>query len=165
MKSVVCLFSILTLSFALPAAANPELARSWSEEARVLKARVTTSPESGLSDDLMKDLERFGRVATRLSASGEDTMPLPEDLACIFRGMAEETNLQLDILNSSTDPAALQGARQRLAKMLEDAAPVGQAAAIAIEAGNVMAAPVDLDHPGQCGAVHPTPEKLSLESD
>ena len=61
--------------------ANPTLARSWSDEARILEARINTSPEGNLDEDLKSDIQRFGRIAGRLANSGSAENPSRESSA------------------------------------------------------------------------------------
>ncbi len=133
--------------------ANPDLARSWSEEANLLEAQINTSPEGGLSPELKASIARFGRIAGRLAESGSAENPLPHDLGCIFRGMEEETDLQLSHLTPDASAEAISAARVRLAKMFDDAVDVGQSAALALEAGVALDQSVQAgDEPGQCPA-------------
>lgn len=132
--------------------ANPTLARSWSDEARMLEARINTSPEGNLDEDLKSDIQRFGRIAGRLANSGSAEHPLPHDLGCIFRGMKEETDKQLSHLKPDASADEVSAARVRLTKMFDDAADVGQSAALALEAGEVLDVATASDEPGQCKA-------------
>ena len=149
--SPIC-FAVFLTGLCVPAAlANPQLARSWADEARLLEAQIRTSGEAPLSDELKTELARFGRVSARLANSGSETEPVPHDLACIFRGMAEETDLQLSLLTDDADAETRDSARERLLKMLEDAAPVGEAAAISLEAGIALDEMAELaPGDGQC---------------
>lgn len=154
MKYSIGLVLFSSLVMALPLAqANPDLARSWSEEASLLEARINTSPEGNLSEDLKSDIQRFGRIAGRLANSGSEANPLPHDLGCIFRGMKEETDIQLSHLSPEASTEDISNARTRLVKMFDDAADVGQAAAIALEAGVALdQAETTSDEPAQCPA-------------
>lgn len=134
------------------ALANPTLARSWSDEAKVLEARINTSPDGNLPDDLKSDIQRFGRVAGRLANAGSAENPLPHDLGCIFRGMKEETDLQLSHLQPDASADEVTAARVRLSKMFDDAVDVGQSAALALEAGEVLDISDTEHEPGQCKA-------------
>ena len=65
--------------------------------------------------------------------------------------MAEETDLQLSLLTDDADAETRDSARERLLKMLEDAAPVGEAAAISLEAGIALDEMAELaPGDGQC---------------
>ena len=139
------------LLFAGSASASPALARSWSEEAAELHTQIEAMDTHTLPVDLRFRLQRFGRTATRLSTSGSEDAPLPEDLGCIFRGMAEETDLQLSSFADDSSEAARVQAEERLSKMLEDAVSVGEAAAIVLEAGEVIEMSLHSDINGQCG--------------
>ncbi len=146
------LLAASTLFLAGAANASPALARSWSAEAAELHTRIEALDTHTLPDDLRFRLQRFGRTATRLSTSGSDDAPLPEDLGCIFRGMAEETNLQLSAFDDDSPEASRMLAEERLSKMLEDAISVGEAAALVLEAGEVIEMSLHSDVNGQCGA-------------
>ena len=152
MKTTTSLLLATSALFLAGAAnASPALARSWSEEAAELHTRIEAIDTHTLPYDLRFRLQRFGRTATRLSTSGSDDAPLPEDLGCIFRGMAEETDVQLSAFSGDTSEASRMQAEERLSKMLEDAVSVGEAAAIVLEAGDVIEMSLHSDINGQCG--------------
>ena len=91
MKMSSLLLAISACCMLTPMAqANPSLARDWAEEAKELNAEMSHGEETALSPELVFRLQRFGRTASRLAISGSETTPLPHDLGCIFRGMAEE---------------------------------------------------------------------------
>lgn len=140
------------------ASANPELARAWAEKAGALKVLLETEGSLTPSIETQKGLMQFSRIAIRLSKSDEEGYPVPKDLGCIFRGMAEETNNQLDILDKAEDETARQTAHDRLIYMLDDAVIVGESAAIAFETGEGG----DQDNPIQqtCHGVSGVPERL-----
>ena len=115
------------------AMASPSLAKAWGEEAASLKSALESSDEGRLDGALKTRLERFGRTATRLSKTGGDDHPLPKDLGCILRGMAEETENQIEVLDTADTPqAAQEQARSRLVRMLNDAVMVSEASEFAL---------------------------------
>ena len=128
LPALTCI-ALFTASGAL---ASPELARSWSAQAETLGTELKTSPPV-LPDRLISDLKRFGRISTRLSKSGTEEIPIPKDLGCIFRGMAEETKNQLAALETATSDDERLAAEERLEDMLDDAVSVGLAAALVLE--------------------------------
>ena len=144
--------AVLCMALALPANATPELAKAWGEQASELYSQLNDVSGEALPEDLEAGLERFGRTATRLAGSGTDSAPLPTDLGCIFRGMAEETRVQLEAIHkarTSTDAAA---ARKRLLSMLDDAKAVSQSAELAMLEGGVSVPPSSPSEETSCGA-------------
>lgn len=153
MKATSLILVSLGILFASQtAAASPALARSWSDEAADLQSQLHEMDNHVMPDDLRFRLERFGRTATRLSTSGSEETPLPEDLGCIFRGMAEETDVQLTAFANASTGDDRQAAEERLDKMLEDAISVGEAAALVLEAGELIDLSQHTNHTGQCSA-------------
>jgi hypothetical protein len=100
--------------------ADVEAAKSRAEKLPALKPKA-------LAPDLVTDLQRFGLNATRLSAD-IDAHGGPIDLRCIFRGMAEETDVQLKAAATATTGAQQADALDRLSHMLRDAAEIAPAA-------------------------------------
>lgn len=118
----------LLVGFSLSASATPELAEAWQKKAGELKEQVQKTNQSSLDDTLSSELSRFGRTAGKLAKSGSADHPLPKDLACIFRGMEEETRVQLSAMSSAQDETQWASAKERLLLMLGDAEIVGKAA-------------------------------------
>ena len=138
--------------------AAPQDARDWAALAEDLfleteteKAEAETRYDAApLSPALRVGLQRFGVMSSHLSRDmasyGGAT-----DLACIFRGMAEETDLQLKTLANAETSAARSDALTRLSFMLDDAIHVGEAAARMMET-NVPRTDAEEISPGACKA-------------
>lgn len=122
--------------------ASPDLAAAWQKQAETLKSGLETARPGHLPEPLVNDLKRFGRVAGKLANAGTDSNPLPSDLACIFRGMEEETTLQLSVLARTRNDAEAEDAKKRLLMMLQDAQVVGRA--MILELGGQVAAPTNV---------------------
>lgn len=126
---------ILSLLLAAPAWGE-DLARTVQSEAARLrndvdaaKSRAMKLPAlkpKALEPALVLDLQRFGLSASRLSVE-IDTRGGPTDLRCIFRGMAEETDVQLKAAASAPSGAKQADALDRLSHMLRDAAEIAPA--------------------------------------
>ena len=142
--------TIAAFAVCFNADASPELARNWSDEAGELQQALQTIQAHTIPETLRFRLERFGRTATRLSRSGSEETPLPEDIGCIFRGMAEETSVQLSAYDTADTEADYIQVEDRLDKMLEDAVSVGEAAALVLEAGELIDIEVSSSVSGQC---------------
>jgi hypothetical protein len=93
---------------------------------KLANARPALKPQP-LTPTLVTDLQRFGLAASRLSLE-IDARGGPEDLKCIFRGMAEETGKQLAAVSSAATGAQQAMALSRLSLMLSDAARIAPAA-------------------------------------
>lgn len=117
--------ALAVCAFAGPALADEELAGEWGQEARELY-EVTVDALQGepLPETFDTALMRFSVNSTRLGA-WIDERGGPSDLGCIFRGMAEEAELQLGVLErNQADEAALR----RLATLFYDAEGIALAA-------------------------------------
>lgn len=113
---------------ALPAGASPELASAWGEKAAELYDQTISIRDGApVSDRFTDELARFSVTASRL-ASWIDSENGPSDLGCIFRGMAGESETQLDALETGNRANALQ----RLTLMFSDAELVSAASIQAI---------------------------------
>jgi hypothetical protein len=129
--------------FATPVTlASPDLAAAWQQQAETLKSGLEVAGPTGLPEPLVSDIKRFGRVAGKLAKAGTESHPLPNDLACIFRGMEEETTLQLGVLAEHSNDAEADAAKKRLLMMLQDAQAVAQATIL--ELGGQVAAPANV---------------------
>ena len=162
MKQTLCLF-VFALATALTpksALADANSARDWALLAHDLKNSAASAKRQadqsamlGLTvvpSDLIKELPRFGLVASRLG-SELDAYPDATDLSCIFRGMAEETDTQLKALKRAQSGVEQSAALSRLFLMLDDAVHLGEAAARVLETP-----PQSSDAPniGQCEAAN-----------
>ncbi|MEL6955361.1 MAG: hypothetical protein AAFO88_01840 [Pseudomonadota bacterium] len=121
MKSVL---AALALALAGPLAhADQDLAREWSRTAAQLSGEVQEALSGEpLGAQIEDELAKFSVTAARLAHQSE-----AEDLACIFRGMAEDTEVQLDRLSQSDERLS---ALRRLATLLHDAEAIGLAASL-----------------------------------
>ena len=130
-RLLACLFfAVLPLS----AHANTDLARQWGQEASRLSE--TTSEfiyalDMGQSADIPEtfalDVYRFGRTSSDL-ARWIDSSNGPNDLGCIFRGMAAESEDQLMALETETGLVEHRASLRRLAGMFADAEVIAIAA-------------------------------------
>lgn len=136
-------FILCVCTFLLPlsAAASPELAEEWGVKAGTLYNQsveliqtLNRDGEITLGDNYITDLERFALTATRLG-SWNDERTGARDLGCIFRGMAEEAERQLDVLETPEADGAQAAALRRLVTMFDDAQTIAAAAASAARAG------------------------------
>lgn len=132
LKPAVLAFALL-LAPGASAQPSQEMLEAWTEKAADLHQRLSDLQGETVPDILRLELSRFGRVSGRLANSGTDEQPLPEDLACIFRGMSDETDVQLERLSMATSPDEIADAKKRLLHMLEDATIIGESAEFALQ--------------------------------
>ena len=132
------LLSVFLFSFiSLPAMADPEHARQLGAQARAMLEKIETARANAdqaailaapnFSSHLKRDLQAFGLGAARLSTEIKD-LGGPKDFQCIFRGMAEETGVQLKAIATAHTGYEQSDALTRLHSMLEDADAVSEAA-------------------------------------
>jgi len=134
MKRLLACLAI-ALFAALPARADTLPGQARAEAARLLvqvntaqaaaKAKAGLKP-APLEPAMISDLQRFGLAASRLSVE-IDQRGGPVDLRCIFRGMAEETDVQLKAASAAATGAAQSQALGRLSHMLKDAVEIAPA--------------------------------------
>ena len=137
---------VLSTGFALgPAHASPETAEHWGAQAQKLyKATaqllsdLNTGRTDGLEEDYLDGLADFSVTAGRL-AVWVDTSGGAKDFGCIYRGMAEEAELQLDALETASDKTEAHTALTRIATMLDDAQSIAVASAHAARSGTSTA--------------------------
>lgn len=130
-RILACLFlAVLPLS----AHANSDLARQWGQEASRLSVETANfiyaldvGETAEISDSFALDVYRFGRTSADL-AKWIDTANGPNDLGCIFRGMASESEDQLIALDSKRDVLQRRESLRRLAAMFADAEMIAIAA-------------------------------------
>jgi hypothetical protein len=115
-------------------------------------AKPTLKPQA-LSPALVLDLQRFGLNASRLALE-IDQGGGPADLGCIFRGMAEETDVQLKAVAAASTGAAQADALKRLSAMLRDANEI--APAVSLKPAKTIAA-----DPGGSAAIGTCPAARS----
>ena len=101
------------------------LLRSVDDAKAAAAARPALKP-APLAPALVGDLQRFGMSASRLSLE-IDKRGGPMDLRCIFRGMAEETDVQLKAVSAASTGSQQAAALDRLSHMLEDAVEIAPA--------------------------------------
>lgn len=136
LKRLTCL--LLCASLSPVALASPDLAETWGAKASDLYGSTLVMLDTGTSSDLADDyiigVERFAVTATRLG-TWNDNSHGPADFGCIFRGMAEEAELQLDALETATSATDREAALKRLIGMFDDAQAISAAAAHAARYG------------------------------
>ncbi|MEL6861014.1 MAG: hypothetical protein AAGL11_04185 [Pseudomonadota bacterium] len=149
------IFAALPLS----AEASTELARQWGLEAGRLSAEtshlilaVDMGEPAFVSDRYALDIYRFGRTSADL-AQWIDASDGPNDLGCIFRGMAAESETQLTALESSEESAPDRENLRRLASMFADAEMIAVAAQIRAPAPGHIARQGERACPADAGAV------------
>lgn len=121
------LLSLLLTALPLSAEASTELARQWGLEANRLSAEtidlilaVDMGQPSEVSDRFALDVYRFGRTSADLARWIDDSAG-PNDLGCIFRGMAAESEDQILVLEEASDQTRTRESLRRLASMFADA--------------------------------------------
>ena len=122
--------SIFLLLLPLSAQASTELARQWGVEASRLSGAtsemmlaVDMGESLSVTDEFAMDLYRFGRTSADLAVWIDDTKG-PNDLGCIFRGMADEAETQLSSLETRPERETLR----RLSSLFADAEMIAIAA-------------------------------------
>ncbi|MEO1553322.1 MAG: hypothetical protein AAFR82_05260 [Pseudomonadota bacterium] len=125
----LCLFAT-----PLAAHANTDLARQWGQEASRLSletsnliSAVDMGESADITDTYALDVYRFGRTSADL-ARWIDHSKGPNDLGCIFRGMAAESETQLMELESTPQTLEQRESLRRLAVMFADAEIIAIAA-------------------------------------
>lgn len=129
------LFACLILAvLPLSAEASTDLARQWGLEASRLSVEtaqliqaVDLGQQPELSNRYALDVFRFGRTAQDLAVWIDDSNG-PNDLGCIFRGMAAESEDQLERLETSDAADINRESLRRLASMFADAEMIAVAA-------------------------------------
>ena len=152
LKRLVFFIAIVALSSTGSAKASPETAENWGAEASALYqttadllGTIETSTSRQAEADYIDGLANFSVVAGRL-AVWVDTSGGAKDFGCIYRGMAEEAELQLEALELAETPADAKAALKRIATMLDDAQAIATASAHAARTG-ISTAPA-----GHCAA-------------
>ncbi len=148
LKHTLC--AVMVTAYAASASASPETAEQWGLEAREIYAQTAEMIRAlenrtfdGLSVEFEDQLIRFASTAAHLGGWTDETQIAP-DLGCIYRGMAEEVELQLDAIEAAKSTAQMKVALTRLAAMADDAQSIAIASAHAGRTGK-QAAPT-----GQC---------------
>ncbi len=132
MRSVTILKSLClgVCLYAMPSQAadpSPDLLTAWQTEAQSLHDRLASLQGHRIPDIMRAEISRFGRIAGRL-AEDADASDVSDDLGCIFRGMSEESRVQLEAIANAVSESDFTTARKRLLSMLEDAVLVSEAA-------------------------------------
>lgn len=122
------------LAAPIVASATPEMAKQWGAEAADLRERtadliseIDIGGTPAIDDIYELDVYRFGRSSAGL-AIWIDNSDGPKDLACIFRGMAAESEAQLLSLEDMSDKLQSREALRRLSTMFADAEMISSAA-------------------------------------
>ena len=132
--------AICGLAISPLASADADLARDWSAAAGQLYGETVDLLEAeAIPVRFENDVARFSLSATRL-ARWVEAEGGPQDLSCIFRGMAEEAEVQLATLDTNTRP---HSALMRLAVLFHDAEGIALAAITATEHENGAALPAE----------------------
>ncbi|WP_300379266.1 hypothetical protein [Henriciella sp.] len=133
MKRMLLALAAAALPFS--AAASPELATQWGVKASDLRedtasliSVIEASGTVNVPSDFETEIARFSMTASRLG-SWIDGNGGPSDLGCIFRGMAEEGEVQLDALDTADSARETHTSLKRLAAMFSDAETIAVAAA------------------------------------
>ncbi len=130
-RILACLFFA-----ALPLSANasPDLARQWGQEASRLSVEtynyiyaLDMGQSAEIPESYALDVYRFGRTSSDLARWIESSNG-PNDLGCIFRGMATESEDQLGALEAKPDLLAHRSSLSRLSAMFADAEVIAIAA-------------------------------------
>lgn len=132
------------------------LVQSWQAAAADGNALFDESaPESELSPEQEMLVQRFALLSSHLSAaarSGE----APPDLACIFRGMSDESGAALRAFREADDDQARTRALARMDDLFRDAVLIGAS----IEADWTPVAPAEvpaLEEEGIASCAAPSP--------
>lgn len=125
----------LALMLATPASADTLASQVQAEASRLLiqvkaaesaaKAKPSSKP-APLAPAFVADLQRFALATSRLSVE-IDQRGGPADLRCIFRGMAAESDAQLQAASSATTGTPQANALSRINHMLSDAVLIAPA--------------------------------------
>ncbi len=128
------LASLCLIITPLSAEAGTELARQWGIEASRLSTETSSlimavdlGESAEIVDSYALDIYRFGRTSADL-ARRIDQSDGPEDLGCIFRGMAAESETQLSDLETPLAMTEQRETLRRLAVMFSDAEMIAVAA-------------------------------------
>jgi len=149
------LFACLILGAApLSANASPELTETWGARAALLYEDTTAllslaraGKEAPLDAAYIDETITFASTAMQLG-SWIDTTDSAKDFGCIFRGMAEEADVQLTEVEEAVTKADRVAALSRLTVMFDDAQTIAAAAAHAARSG----APVKGAEVASCAA-------------
>lgn len=148
MKRLILAIATAVLPFA--ASASPQLANDWGIKASSLYQEtsnmIAVLDRTGrpiIPESYEVEIQRFAMTATRLGL-WVDGSKGPSDLGCIFRGMAEEGEVQLDALSDAKSAHVVRLSLVRLAAMFSDAETIAVAAVYASQ-HETAAAPAGLE--------------------
>lgn len=151
--------SCILLLLPVSAHASTDLARQWGQEAARLSGvtadmmlAVDYGEELSLPDEFALDLYRFGRTSADLAVWIDDTNG-PNDLGCIFRGMAAESETQLNTLESSAEARPKRESLRRLSSLFADAELMALAAQRRAPAPSLVAKSANASCAADPGAV------------
>lgn len=141
------------LAFALPALADtlPDQVRSEAQRLQPMIAAASKTalakpgaPPKPLDPHVVADLQKLAVNASQLSIR-IDAGGGPTDLRCIFRGMAEETDVQLKAAAAAPTNTVQADALARISHMLDDAVLIAPAVKLSdappAKAGAIAACP------------------------
>lgn len=130
---------------AATASASPETAENWGVQATEIYQTtsdmlndINTRSFNGIPLNFEDRMIRFAATASHLAIWTDETQNSP-DLGCIYRGMAEEAELQLIALEDATSAKSIAAALKRIATMTDDAQSIAVASAHAGRTGNQVA--------------------------
>ncbi len=138
MKRLILAFAILT---APVASASEALTETWAARAALLYqdteemlGALMAGYDKPVSAEFADELTQFAVTALRLGQWIDQTGG-SSDYGCIFRGMAEEAELQLAQLEGPGSFIQHRAALKRLATLLDDAQVIAVASAQSMQAG------------------------------
>lgn len=143
------LVTIVVTAFALIgiAHATPATAENWGTQASALYAEtvdllenIKAGNQTNLEESYVAGLTKFSIVAGRLAVWVDETGGA-KDFGCIYRGMAQEAELQLYALEDARTDDTASAALARIAAMLDDAQSIAVASAHAARTGSSDASP------------------------
>lgn len=124
----------LLLLLAPEAGASPELADQFGlkasglyEDTVAAANALRSGGDADLLEDYIDELSVFAGTALKLG-SWSDAQAGASDFGCIFRGMAEEADVQLLVLETASTASEKRTALSRLIAMFDDAQSIAAAA-------------------------------------
>ncbi|MEO1029665.1 MAG: hypothetical protein AAFX02_11495 [Pseudomonadota bacterium] len=161
------LLSICVLASATPfASASPELAEKWGANAtrlytesvahlsRIETDRTLIPPKDAYIDQTL----RFAIQASRLGKWMDENTDT-RDFGCIFRGMSEEADLQVQSLETAGSATDQVAALKRMIAMFDDAQTIAVAAIDVAQTGAASEGQI----PRQCRANRATLDQYFTE--
>lgn len=143
LKHLLC--ATILLCGSATAAASPETAEHWGTQASDIYQDVSQMLRGvddrvyvGIPSEFEAKIVRFASTASHLAVWTDETQASP-DLGCIYRGMAEEAEVQLIALEDAQSAKSYQAALKRIAAMADDAQSIAVASAHAGRTGEQVA--------------------------